>query len=86
MGWLGIVMPPELASLLNFGAIGAVLCYFLLKTEPRLRGIEEAIDRNSRAQMLFLLASEQVHEHFKVEAQRMLEEVQAAEARRRGTR
>lgn len=76
---------PELAPLFQVGAIGAILAYLLLKTEPRLRSIEAALDRNTRGQMLFLLAFEQVgdsakmSEALKKQAQGLLQEIENAE-------
>lgn len=41
MDWLG--------PLLQYGGIGACLVWFMFRAEPRLRSIEGAIDRFSRA-------------------------------------
>lgn len=75
---------PELAPLFQVGAIGAILAFLLLKTEPRLRGMEAAIDRNSRALMLSLLAGEQVSAALKAQAQALLEELHDADLQRGG--
>jgi hypothetical protein len=73
----------DLGSLLNLGAVGLILAWFLLKSEPRMLGMEEAIDRNTRGVMLSLLAQEEVSAGIKRQAQAVLEEVAEAEKRRR---
>ena len=44
------------SPLINLGAIGCVLAWFLIRAEPRLGKIERAIDRSSRALMIATLA------------------------------
>lgn len=73
----------DVGSLLNLGAVGLVLAWFLLRSEPRMLGIEEAIDRNTRGAMLALLALEQVASGVKHQAQGVLEEIADAEKRRK---
>lgn len=62
-------------SLINVGAIGVVLGWFLIKAEPRMQGIERAINRLVRAQMLTLLSLPYVEEQQKREAKSILDEV-----------
>lgn len=89
LAWIGarladalVGLVPELAPVLNVGAIGAVLGYLLLKTEPRLKGMEAAIDRATRGQMLFLLAFEQVNGQLRAQVQELLQEIHDSEQRR----
>lgn len=42
--------------LLNLGGVGVVLAWMLWRTDRRLERLERAIDRLTRAQLLFLLA------------------------------
>ena len=63
-----------LEPLLNLGAVGAVLAWFLLKAEPRMRAMEDAIDRLVRAQMLDILSRPEVAPAIKDQAQRLLTE------------
>ena len=67
--------------LLNFGAVGGVLVWFMLKAEPRMRRIEEAIDRQSKTVLLFMLSQEEVGERYKAEARRLLREIRVREGR-----
>ena len=76
---------PDFAPLFQLGGIGCIVAYLLLKTEPRLRGMEAAIDRNTKAQMLFLLAQEHLPAYYKAKAQELLEEIHDAQ-RERGFR
>lgn len=64
----------EWAQLLNVGAVGVVLAWFLYKLEPRLRDIEEALDRLTQAQLLLLINQPHTPEATRREAQRMLDE------------
>lgn len=47
-----------LEPLIQVGAVGAILAFFLVKLEPRLRGIEVAIYTLVRSNMLMMMASE----------------------------
>jgi hypothetical protein len=42
-------------SLTNIGAVGAVLIWFMFRAEPRLKAIEKATDRQTRAMILLTL-------------------------------
>lgn len=76
------MVPTELTPLLNVGSVGLVLAWFMFKAEPRLDAIEQAIDRNTRSNMLVIMALEHVSEPIKHQAQSMLEEITDAEKRR----
>lgn len=75
-----------LSPLINVGAIGAVLWWFLTQTNPRLEAlqkemqamgsrIEGALDRLTRAQMLTLLNQPETPDALKREAREVLKEV-----------
>lgn len=51
-------MLESLKPLIQVGAVGAILAFFLVKLDPRLRAIELAIYTLTRGQMLVLLNSE----------------------------
>jgi hypothetical protein len=86
--WLLQVAPhlaplmPELSPLLQLGGAGALLVWLLLKAEPRLKGIEAAIDRLARVHLLAVLAVEQLSGALKAEAQKLLEEIHDSEKAR----
>jgi hypothetical protein len=72
-----------LEPLLNLGAIGAVLAWFLVNLGPRLERIERAIDRLTRAQMLTLLSRPDVPEPVKRLAGDLVKELDHAQAQSR---
>ena len=77
-------MPPvELTPLLNGGAIACVLAWFMFKAEPRLKGIEDAIDRQSRALLMWMLQQEGAGAGIKTQATTLLAEVTEAENARK---
>lgn len=65
-----------LEPLIQVGAVGAILAFFLVKLEPRLRGLEVAIYTMIRSNMLLVMASEspQVSSAMKKSAGEILEE------------
>ena len=79
------VIGEGLSPLLNVGALGAVLAWFLLKTEPRLRRMEEANDRQSRIVLLAVLAMAEGKplESVKAQAHEMEQELDRAEDSRK---
>jgi hypothetical protein len=82
LGSLGV----ELTPLLNLGAVGAIAGYLLLKNEPRLKGVEQAVDRLTRGLMLSVLANEHASLQQKAQATELLQELHDAEERRRDGR
>lgn len=78
----GTGLADKWGPLVNLGAIGCVLFWFLLKTDPRLRRIEEAIDRNSRANLLAVLSMNGVPSHVKKQAEAIIGELDKASDRR----
>jgi hypothetical protein len=77
---------PEMAPLFNVGAIGAILAWFMFRSEPRQLAMEEAIDRNTRARMVFVMAQDHVGPAAKQQAQALLEEINDADIARRPKR
>lgn len=45
-----------ISPLIQLGAVGACLAWFMFRSEPRLRAIEGAIDRMARAILLLVIA------------------------------
>lgn len=71
------------SPLINLGAIGCVLLWFMLRTDPRLRRIEEAIDRQSRATLVSVLSRQGISEAIKEEARAILSEIEVADDHRK---
>ena len=67
----------DIASLANLGAAGIVLAWFMASTDPRLKRIERAIDRLTRAQMLTLISRSDVDVPIKKQAHAILKEMDA---------
>ena len=76
-------MPPDLAPLLQLGAVGCTLAFVLVRLEARLRSVEDAQDRQTRALLLLTLANNNLTPRMRREAEALAEEVQAAEKERR---
>lgn len=66
------------APLVNTGAIGAILVWFMVRMEPRMKALEMAQDRSTRADLLRLVASAHVSPELKEEATSILREIEAA--------
>jgi hypothetical protein len=79
---MAMLTPESLAPLLNVGAVGLILAWFMFKNEPRMERMEEAIDRNTRGQMLFLLGVETMPRAITEQAQQMLQELESAQTLR----
>lgn len=65
-----------LLQIVQVGAVGATLAWFLIRLDPRIKHLEEAINRMVRAQMLFILASEYTPESYRREARSILQEIE----------
>ena len=76
------LVPPEIAPLLNIGAIGCVLVWFMLRLEPRLSKLTEAMDRQTRMTGFTLIALETLQPSVKRRVEEILSEVKDAEAQR----
>lgn len=71
------VSPDWIAPLLQFGIGGGVLVWFMFRSEPRLKAIEQAIDRMSRSVLLLIVTfGSTVH---KEQAKSIEEEINQAE-------
>lgn len=66
-------------SLLNVGAVGAVLVWVLWRIEPRLDRVELSMNRLARAQMLTLIARPDVDDLVREQARDLLREMGHAE-------
>lgn len=64
------------APLLNIGAVGGVLIWFMTKAEPRMKRIEQAIDRATLANMVFLMGIKGIPEHVQREAEKIKAEIE----------
>lgn len=74
-----------LGPLANVGGVGAVLGWILWKSDPRLRGIEAAIDRLTRMIAVMLAELPHVIESVKTQCREMQAELdEAARARKEG--
>jgi hypothetical protein len=74
-------MPTEVAQyapLVNVGAVGLILWWFMQRAEVRFKAIEDAIDRSTKSQMLSILSRNDVRPEIKAEAQAVLDEVKDA--------
>lgn len=69
--------------LINLGGIGVVLFWFMFRNEPRLRNIEAAIDRSSRAYMVLVLSVKGISREAQEMAQTVITEVDSNTTRDR---
>jgi hypothetical protein len=76
------VITDRWSPLINLGAVGCVLAWFMFRMEPRLRRMEQAIDRMSRAIMLAALSMKGVSPALKEQATAVLKEIEDAQERR----
>lgn len=71
-------------ALVQYGPMGLVLAWFLLRTENRLGGIERALDRMNRAQMLDLVSRPETAPAVRRQAEQLLKEVEVAQVKQNG--
>jgi hypothetical protein len=64
-----------LGPLINLGAVGAVLAWFLFRSESRMERLESAVDRMTRAMMLELASRPDVSPAIKRQAAEIVEEI-----------
>jgi hypothetical protein len=69
-----------LEPLLNLGAIGAVLAWFLINLNPRMERLERAINRLTRAQMLSVMSRRDTPKEVKQLASDLVRELEEDEA------
>ncbi len=65
------------SPLINLGAIGCVLAWFLIRAEPRMSRIERAIDRSSRAVLIAALAMSEASPGVRDQAKELIREIDA---------
>lgn len=70
-------MPIDLTPLLQLGAVGAILAFFLIQTNPRLERVERALDFLSRTMLLDIVSRENIAEVNRRQAQSMLKQMNA---------
>lgn len=68
-------MPVDLSPLLQLGAVGAILAFFLVQTNPRLERVERALDFLSRTMLLDIVSRENIPEVNRRQAQSMLKQM-----------
>lgn len=76
-------LPSEIAPLANLGAMGCVLLWFMLRSEPRMVKLTEALDRMTKMNGYVLIALESLHPAVKKQVQVLIDEVETAEAQRK---
>lgn len=62
--------------LINIGAIGCVLAWFLIKLDPRIKSMEDAIDRNTKSMLLIVINSQTASPGLKNVAQEIIKELE----------
>lgn len=72
----------DFGPLINVGGIGVVLAWLLWKSEPRMRGIEAAIDRLTRMIAVFLIELPHVIDAVKLQAREAQADCDRAAAER----
>lgn len=70
-----------LDGLLQYGAIGLVCAWLMIRVETRLKDVERAIDRSTRANLVVHLAREDISDRSREEAQQILREVEGEKRR-----
>lgn len=79
------VTSAELSPILNLGAVGAVLLWFMLRSEPRLVRVEEALNRMTRMLGHTIVSMENVDEAVKRQAKSIVEELDKIDAAKKPT-
>lgn len=80
-----MAMPPVpefLAPVMNLGAMGCILLWFMFRSEARQKAQEEATDRLTRSITLALLA-QQIPPYMETACHNILKETEVAEIERR---
>jgi hypothetical protein len=70
-----------LNGLLQYGAIGLVCAWLMVRVETRLKDVERAIDRSTRASLVVHLSRVDISEQSREEAQQILREVEEGKGR-----
>ena len=73
--------PQWVVLIAQTGVAGAVLCWFMLRTEGRLKAIENANDRLARANLLLVVSLHQANETAKEQARVIIKEIDETKVR-----
>lgn len=65
----------DLQPLLNIGAVGVILAWFMLRMEPRMKAMEDALNRFSRVQLLDMVSRSDAPPAVREQAQTILNEM-----------
>lgn len=68
-------LDPLMGSLVNFGALGIMVLWFMFRTEKKLERIEKALQTLSRAELISVLGRPGVEPSVKHEARKALREM-----------
>ena len=72
---MGRAVPIDLTPLLQLGAVGAILAFFLVQTNPRLERVERALDFLSRTVLLDIVSRANIPEVNRTQARSMLDQL-----------
>lgn len=75
----GMPSGADWSPLVNLGAVGIVLGWFMFRSEPRLKAIEKATDRQTRAMLLLTLSIPNVSESTKQLSEEIINEIRSNE-------
>lgn len=64
------------APLTQFGVSGAMLYWFAVKVEARMKGMETAVDRMAKASLLQILSYEKNQGTIRIQAETMMAEIE----------
>ena len=73
---------PDWTALVNLGGIGLVLAWFMLKSEPRMKAIEDAVDRNTKSNIMLIYGINRLSPREKLELQALEQELEHAKRER----
>lgn len=73
--------PSVLSPLINLGAMGVVLIWFMFRAEPRMRGMERAIDRQTRATILLAASLPNQSQHISDLGQDIIRETEESNSK-----
>lgn len=79
----GGLLPAEVAPLLQMGGMGAVLLWFMLRSEPRMQKQTEAMERLTKMNGYVIIALESVHPAVKKQVQTLIDEVEEEQLKRK---
>lgn len=77
------VLPAEITPLINLGAIGCVLLWFMLRMEPRIRKLEESNDRLGKMLGYVVIALKSTTPAVREQVEQVIKEIDEAEVQRK---